>query len=518
MKRRIVVWSVLPLLVLTLAGVAQAWQGRMGGMGDPYGLVQDESDFLYHPSKIAAGEGVRFYGDYRFTYTDVMDWDYNVDVFLAGSTFLIRFFRYDTSGDEQRHDALVGTAVPLGPGRLGLFFSYEGLQGDYDGDVQSALSPPTDAYELTSDLDAFTLRLLYGLPLGSLNFGGEFQFSYHQEENASQLLQQSILPSWLTNIDGSFSNVLGGNKNFLAFMMPYDSDYLEALFKGSLDAVIGPVEATVTVRGGFIFNGGNQLDRVGRLNLYDLDGEVEGWRVGGDLWLRYALTDDLAIPFLVRIDYQKKTRDGDGILAGLLAGAPIDYDSTEKSLELEVGGGVNTELATGKRLAAGIYYSYHNADDDFWMSTPAIPFLGSPLFSDYSKYPSLIEHRIRLALVGEWDISPAVTLRMGMEPFYGWITEDFESRNFGILFFNRWNEAVSLDGHRWGIGASMGATVQLQHLTLEPFVGFGYQEINLDGDGTELLSLFGLGVTMDVDEWKREWCIGGGVSVLFDLP
>ena len=116
---------LLAVMILCLAGVSQAWQGRMGGMGDPYGLVQDESDFLYHPSKIAAGEGVRFYGDYRFTYTDVMDWDYDVDVFPAGIPLLIRFFRYDTSGDEQTHDARAGTAAPLGPGRIGFFFSYE---------------------------------------------------------------------------------------------------------------------------------------------------------------------------------------------------------------------------------------------------------------------------------------------------------------------------------------------------------------------------------------------------------
>jgi len=512
MKRRMLVWSILPLLVVALAGVAQAGQGRMGGMGNPYGLVMDESDFLIHPAKIAKGEGQRFYGDYRFTYTDVMDWDYDVDVFLSGGGPLIWFFRYDTSGDEQTHAARIGTAFPLGLGRMGLFFNYEGKRGDYDGDVQSAFSPPTDAYELTSDLDAFVLRLLYGLPTGGLNLGGEFQFSYHQEENASQLLQQSIAPSWLTNIDGSFSNWFSGNKNLLAFMMPYDSNYLEALFKGSLDAAIGPVEAAVTVRGGFIFNGDNQLERVGLLNLYDLDGDVEGWRVGGDLWLRYALADDLAIPFLVRIDYQEKTRDGDGILAGLLPGAPIDYDNTEKSFEIEVGGGIDTELGKGQRLAAGIYYNYHDTMDDFWMTIP-----GTPLLSDYSKYPARIEHRVRLALVGEWDISTAITLRMGMEPFYGWIREDFESTNFGILPFNRWTEDVSLDGSRWGIGASMGASVQFQHFTLEPFVGFGYQEINMDGDGTELLSLGGIGVTTDVDELKREWCIGGGVSVLFDL-
>ena len=103
---------------------------------------------------------------------------------------------------------------------------------------------------------------------------------------------------------------------------------------------------------------------------------------------------------------------------------------------------------------------------------------------------------------------------MGLEQFYGWIKEDFESTNFGILFLNRWIEEVSLDGHRWGIGASMGGSVTFQNLTLEPFISAGYQEINLDGNGAELI----FGTVMNVDELKREWCIGGGLSVLFDLP
>ena len=72
---------ILPLLVLVLANTSYGWQGRMGGMGDPYGLIADESDFLIHPAKISKGEGVRFYGDYRFTYTGVMDWKYNLDEF-----------------------------------------------------------------------------------------------------------------------------------------------------------------------------------------------------------------------------------------------------------------------------------------------------------------------------------------------------------------------------------------------------------------------------------------------------
>ena len=510
MGKRILFLLILPVLVIALAGVAQAWQGRMGGMGDPFGLVADESDYLIHPARIAKGEGIRFYGDYRFTFTGVMDWDYDVNVFNSGGS-LLRSYRYNTSGDEQAHDALLGTAFPLGPGRMGLFFNYKGKRSDYDGDVQSIFSPPTDAYELTSNFDAFALRVLYGLPIGgSFKLGGEFQLAYRQEENETQMLQQSLPPfgALLENPQGSFSVALfSGNKNFLLFMPPYDSHYLEALFKGSVDATIGPVEAALTVRGGFIFNGVNQLVRVGPLNVFDLKGDVEGWRIGGDLWLRYPLAKDLTVPFLVRIDYQTKTRDGDGIIptGGTLAGFQANYDSKEKSFDLEVGGGLDKELAKGLRLAAGIYYGYHDAHNDFSITVP-----GAFLFADYSPYPFLIEHRLRLALGGEWGISPAVTLRMGLEPFYGWIREDFENASNELLPFI---EDVSLNGSRWGIGASLGGSVKFQHLTLEPFINAGYQQMRLDGDGTEFLRT----LSIDVQELQRQWYIGGGFSILYDL-
>ena len=81
-------------------------------MGDPFGLVADESDYLIHPAKIAKGEGIRFYGDYRFTYTGVMDWDYNLDEFTTAGV-LNTFYHYDGSGQEYKHNALVGAAFPL---------------------------------------------------------------------------------------------------------------------------------------------------------------------------------------------------------------------------------------------------------------------------------------------------------------------------------------------------------------------------------------------------------------------
>jgi len=43
--------------------------------------VQDESDFLIHPSGMADGKGINFYGNYRFNWRDVTDWNYSSTVF-----------------------------------------------------------------------------------------------------------------------------------------------------------------------------------------------------------------------------------------------------------------------------------------------------------------------------------------------------------------------------------------------------------------------------------------------------
>jgi hypothetical protein len=137
MTKRIMVAALLPLLVIAFAGVSQAWQERMGGMGDAYGLLQDESDFLTHPSQIAQGGGVRFYGDYRFTYTDVMDWDYDLDRLDAPP-----YSHFYTSGTSNFAE-----------------------------------------YDLMSDLDAFAQRQSIEEPQGGFKPGGEVQIAYRQEEN-----------------------------------------------------------------------------------------------------------------------------------------------------------------------------------------------------------------------------------------------------------------------------------------------------------------------------------------------
>jgi hypothetical protein len=59
---------------------------------------------------------------------------------------------------------------------MGLFFTYDGMRGEYDGDsVYSKL-------EMKSDLDNLSLRFLYGLPIGSFNLGAETRIAYRREK------------------------------------------------------------------------------------------------------------------------------------------------------------------------------------------------------------------------------------------------------------------------------------------------------------------------------------------------
>jgi hypothetical protein len=514
MKKRYF-YMFLPLLVLVLAGTSYGWQGRMGGAGDPYGLLQDESDFLIHPAKIADGKGTRLYGDYRFTYRGVPDWSYSVDWSTSLGVYM-GSEGYDTSGNEVRHDGLLGIAFPVGSGRMGIFFDYTGTRGDYDGEGSYIGVPqPQLSYDLTSDLDAFTVSLLYGLPIGgSFKLGGEAQLAYRQEEDKT--LSDDTLITLLNNPLGSYNMFPPIFANLFPFMRPYDSSYLEALFKGSLEGAIGPLETTFTLRGGVILWGENQynfLYSVGGVPFMgsDVDGDVRGWRIGGDLWARYPVSKGLTLPFLVSVDYQDKTRDGDGL--DLFGTDQVSYENEETALKLAVGGGIDMMLAKETRLAAGIYYNYLNGTNDF--SYMVVPLAN--LIIDHGKCPDSAEHQVMLRLTGEHEFSSAFTLRGGLNFFYGWLREDYA--RFGIMPPNpTFQDDLSLQGSHWGIGGSVGGSLKLQRITLEPFVGGGYQSFDLNGDG-ESVVVGGLLYSLDeMEKTQREWFIGGGCSFLYDLP
>jgi len=496
MKKSCLFLVIISFLVFSLAGVSYGWQGRMAGMGDPYGLVEDESDFLIHPAKIANEKGINFYGGYRFNYTDVTDWNYNLDSFNTAGT-LTGFYHYDTSGHEYRHDALLGAAFPMGPGRMGLFFEYAVKRGDYDGNEGILGASNYAKYDLRSNLDYFALRLLYGLPFGGFKLGGEFQFAYRQEEN------KNSMPGYLNYILGTQIPA----RNLTPFQLPYDSSsYWEALFKGSLEGKVGPLDLEFTLRGGFIFGGRNELE-ITQTNIviYDGSGDVKGWRVGGDVWARYPLGNALSLPLLVRVDYQDKTRDGVGLRSGLWY---YPYESREQNLHLEAGGGVNKDFGKSTRIAAGIYYNYLYGNYDLTLNEIGP---GGQVW-DHSDYPASTEHQVMLRLAGDHEISPMVALRMGLNFFYGWVREDFRF----IKNRTAYNDDISLDGYHWGIRASLGGTIKFKPITLEPFVNFGYQQLNLKGDGERILSSGAISNLWEMDKLRKEWSIGAGFSIKFN--
>jgi hypothetical protein len=509
MKRVLLSLLCFSLLVFALSGVSYGWQGRMGGAGDPYGLLQDESDFLIHPAKIANGEGIKFYGHYRFTYTDVTDWDYDLD-WLTLTGALLDFYHYNGSGQEYSHNALLGAATPLGPGRFGIFFTYDGMRGDYDGDEDIFGISNFSEYDLSSDFDSFALRLLYGLPIGGFHLGGEVQFGYRHEANETWIQ--------LTDLSAGIMNYpWGGSRpwlNLSPFMFPYDSSYWETLLKGSLEGTVGPLDLEFTLRGGFVFAGDNEWaydyqqpagNSVAGINL---DGDVNGWGIGGDLWVRYPV-DTFVLPFLVRIDYQSKTRDGDAEGYGGLAGFFYNYEQETRNLHLEAGGGIEKALSQNARVAAGLYYNYLQGREN--LRQRGIE--GVPFTNEHDGYPAATEHRVMFRLAGEAELSPMVTLRMGLVPFYGWVREDFTY----YYSSSNYTDDISLSGSRWGIGGSLGGSVEFGNFTMEPFINGGWQQIDLSGDGEETTA----GVVTDLlgmDLSRDEWYIGGGCSFLYDMP
>ena len=507
MRARFLFSAFLGLLVLSTGVPAYSWQGRMAGMNDPFGLVDDESDFLTHPAKIARVEKLNFYSNYRFDFRDVPDWSYSMDYINTITRNLMAYLPYNSSGDERGHEILLGAALPWGPGKMGFFIQYKGNRNDYDGSrvIQSPIYIPTDArFRMESDLDSIALRLLYGIPVAGFDLGVEVQLGYCNEKKETKISDYQSGTYYLNLPIGG-----GGNfYNLFPFMRPYDSEYWEAVFKGSLERAFGPAKFTFTVGGGVILSGSNSL-MFGDVNLPDIggvssDGNVKGWNIGGDLWVRYSLKEDVSLPFLLKIKYQAKTRDGDGLGVGLFAGEASHYANRENNFQLEAGGGLEGKLLKDIKFAGGIYYAFSKNRNNFLFRLFSAS--GLEIF-DQAKYPDQVEHQVIIRLAGEKELSPMVTMRSGLEFFYGRVTKDYKSP-FG------WPEAESVDGPHWGMRVSLGGTVKFEKFSVEPFLGIGYQKWNLDGTGS-ISALSVLGNFTRMNEERKEWFIGGGFSVKF---
>jgi hypothetical protein len=243
-----------------------------------------------------------------------------------------------------------------------------------------------------------------------------------------------------------------------------------------------------------------------------MDGDVQGWRIGGDLWARYPLADNLSMPLLVRLDYQDKNRDGD--YRELIA--LIDTKTKEQTLQIMAGGGVDWRPVARTQVGAGIYYSYLHQNTDFRWNVFEI--FNQFLF-DQMNWPDAVEHRGTLVLTGEWEFSSMVALRMGLNCFLGWATEDQQAHylDTSVTLPGPYDLVIdyATDGLHWGIGGSFGATIRFARFVFEPFVNAGYQSLKLSGDGA-ISGTFSVPLMRDED--RDQWYVGGGLSILFDVP
>lgn len=559
MKKRLVVLATACFLGFFISGGALGWQGRMGGMGDPVGLVGDKSDLLVHPAKTADGEGVKIYSHYGFKYSDVAwDWEADMDGGLATLIGLALSYDLENNGDEWWNEGSLGLTFPLGPGRMGAFFEFEGDYGTYGGNgVLSGgiggLGSVTLAMDndVDTDMSDFALRLVYGAPVGKVNLGGEVKLAYRDEENRwdSSLTDLSVTGVVLPPISMNSSNfpITGLNR----LLLPYDSDYWELSFKAGLNWSVGSVEFDLTPRFGFILGGDNNWDSdlrfdidlpsppapppgvITATNNFDMDGDVDGWNGGLDFWLRFPMTSDVSMPFLIRVDYREKERDGSGTGAfgvstdppggpgdGLSVPLTWDYESKEETLEITAGGGLEINMSKETKIASGLFYSYinreTNLETDMGLTTP----IGgiNVIRKTNDGYPEYTEHQARLKFAGEHDFSSTFQLRGGLNLFYGWVDQDYDRDGgvniFGVALPALLNNNIELDGDHWGIDASVGASITFNGFVVEPFINGGYHKLSLDG-GEEWNALGAQLLGLDVDTQMSEWFIGAGFSVLF---
>jgi len=485
------------LFLAVLAAPVSAWQGRMAGAGDAYGLIEDESDYLTHPAVIAMSKGFNAYGHYRLTYDKTSKWDYTVNI-----PAIPALYPFKTKGDEWKNEGLLGAAFQLGAGMMGVFFEYTGVRGKYEGSELYFFDGSTylNTYDMKDRLNNYSLRLLYGLPVGAVNLGAEVQIAYRDEEKETSMLAADgdYGINWPWAASGFFESTL------FPYMIPYKSKYWEAQGKLSVAGMIGAAKYALTLKGGLPFASDNKYTWSVNSDQEELEGKVKGYNVGGDFWLRVPVSTKVALPFVVSAAYKKIKRDGD--LARSFG--PTWYENEAEYTNVGVGGGVDFTPDKGTKVAAGLYYDYIRTSQE---ATFDDYFPG-----DYGRYiypdmPTQTEHRLTFKALAEKEITPAFALRGGFNVFYGWVEADYATRfAYNGVHLPDYNFDISADGSNMGVNASVGATFKLNKVALEPFLNAGYVKYSVDGDG-----LHGDAGPISGKNDKANWHVGGGLSVRF---
>jgi len=490
---------IAALFFLLLPAPGFAWDGRMAGAGDAYGLIEDESDFLIHPAAITPERNLNIYGTYRLTYDNVPQWD-NIMCLPSENDD----YTYKAKGHEWRHEGQAGMAFPLGTGRIGIFFEYLGKRAKYGVDETDwAHSQNDHKFKLESEADNFNLRAIYGRPFGNIKLGGEIQISHKDEEN------KNILDDPSDYIQNYYKIASSPALDLYKYMMPFRSDYYETLEKLSLEGELGTVKNIFTIKGGVTFpfasnNKFNYSDSAG--NEVSMAGEVNSWNAGFDYWVRFPLNKDISLPFILGVWHKQIKRDGSGSFG---SGMDLSYRHQEENTGVTAGGGADLNLNSGARIAAGLYYDYSQKKQN--MNTREIS-AGTTDIYDYPEYPSKKENRITLKALTEINLSSGFTFLSGLNVFYGKMMNNFHS-NLTRNAVPRTDVESSANGYNCGANLSFGTVFKTGKINIEPFINAGFCKYKVNGDG------YFDGVTVDTDTTnkseKTDWIIGGGLSIKY---
>lgn len=424
---------------------------------------------------------------------------------------------------------------------MGVFFSYDKKMGDFDGHgtYNSRFLPQLaqSNYDMDRHLDNYELRLIYGIPITCADLGFELGFAHRGEDvgetvvvpaqqRFNSLTSKNFIFGWGTFNNPAFS--------LFPYMIPYDSSYWELFGKAGLEKKLNAVDIDWSVRGGYILSSGSENRyeylRTGAedVNHVKMEGDISGYRIGSDLWIRHQLNEGLNLPFFISIDYAEKHRDGDAWGIGgndLVDHHFYQYDHMERTFEVKAGGGVEKKVNACSRVGAGLYYNYLQNHDNlsfFVTGTEGgLPGELAHLPNNQTEFPLHKKHRLILNLAGEQEVSSDLTLRGGLNFFYGWVvSDDYKQKDISydspINLYNSYIRKISLDGQNWGVEASLGATTKFSCFTLEPFLKAGYRNFYLSGNGKASFIVPPPDDYLDkmMKKEREEWCLGAGFSLL----
>ena len=505
MKKNNLLILAVVLAIISFASTSFAWQGRMSGMGDPFGLVSDESDLLVHPAKIVDGNGSNYYVDYKFNYVQVSKWNntFSYNPAIEGATQ----YPFMAKGSERDHAVSLGGTWAFGPGRLGLFLQYSTEDGSFNGSDNNGTDIVShDTFSFDPDSRSFDLKLIYGLPLGSWKLGTELAFAHKTIINSTSQFLGAFGETATNDPIGARDPFF----NIFPYGVPADLRWREASFKISAEKTIGPGVLTFTPRIATVIHGTSDYTsrfQSGSFILDDIDGtgNLTGWSTGADLWYRVKLNDTTTLPFVVRANYDRKRADISAYDSAAVQ--PIDLSSEAKQFVFEAGGGIDKNISKETKIASGLYYNYLQGKTMFMYDY----INESNYIVANNETPLEKENRIVLKAVCEHIFSPAVTARAGINAFYGWVRDRYDFINT-LDGLNLESQDLKTSGHRWGVTASAGTTLTVARLSIEPFINGGLQKTKLDNSSG---SFTPPATTVSLQSAKSEWNIGGGVSIKY---